>query len=64
MHNRLRVIRAERQITQATLAKMAGLSRVTVNRIEGGRHMPDGNTMMKLARALGCPAKDIFTALA
>lgn len=63
MENRLRVLRAERCISQEALAKLAGLSRVTVNRVERGTHIPDGRTMMKLAQALGRPVADLFPPL-
>jgi putative transcriptional regulator len=63
MKNKLRVIRAELGISQAELAEMAGLSRVTVNRVERGIHTPDGTTILKLARALCRPASEIFDAL-
>lgn len=64
MQNRLRVIRAELGMSQETLAKLAGLSRATVNRIEKGRHAPNGSTMMKLSQALRRPATSIFLSLA
>ena len=63
MENRLRVVRAQRCISQEALAKLAGISRVTVNRVERGVHIPDGTTILKLSRALGIPAADLFPAL-
>ncbi len=63
MKNNIRVIRAELDMTQAALARLAGVSRVTVNRVESGRTLPDGNTILKLAGALGRPATALFPAL-
>ena len=40
MKNRLKVLRAERDWTQADLAERLGVSRQTVNAIETGKHDP------------------------
>lgn len=60
MENRIRVIRAEKKITQGDLARQSGLSRSTLNMIENGKVVPDGKTIVKLVRALGVPANQIF----
>lgn len=60
MENRIRVIRAEKKITQGALAKQSGLSRSALNMIENGKVVPDGKTIAKLVRALGVPANQIF----
>ncbi len=49
---RLKQLRADRGITQETLAKKAGLSRVYVTRIETGKQDPSLTTLTKLAKAL------------
>lgn len=64
MRNKLRMIRAELGMSQATLAKLSGISRATVNRIERGHYVPTGNTMMKISRALHRPCTSIFLSLA
>lgn len=64
MQNRLRVIRAELGMSQDALARLSGLSRATVNRIEKGYYIPTGNTMMKISRALRRPCTSIFLSLA
>ncbi len=63
MKNQLKLLRVRRGYTQGTLADVAGLSRVTVNRIERAEHFPDGYTMLRLAEALGCSAVEIFPCL-
>ena len=60
MENRIRVIRAERKITQGELARRSGISRSTLNMIENGKVVPDGKTIAKLVSALGVPANLIF----
>lgn len=60
MHNRLRVLRAERNWTQETLADALGVSRQTVNSIENGRYDPSLGVAFGLARVFGCRIEDIF----
>ena len=60
MENRLKVIRAELNMSQEKLATLAGLSRVTVSKIETGAVPPDGATIAKLVKATGVPADRIF----
>ncbi len=64
MRNYIRALRQAYDMTQAQLADLAGVSRVTVNRVESGKYIPDGRTMLKLAAALCVPAADVFPALA
>ncbi len=49
---RLKKIRVEKKLSQATLAKRADLSREYVNKIEAGRYDPPLSTIEALARAL------------
>lgn len=58
--NRLRELRAERDLTQAGLAELVGVSRKTVNTIENGVFVPSTLLALKLARALGRPVEEIF----
>lgn len=60
MKNRLKVIRAERQISQESLAEMANISRTSLAMIENEKCVPDGTTIAKLVSALGLPADQIF----
>ena len=49
---RLKQLRAERQMSQANVAKASGLSREYIARLELGQQDPTLGTMRKLAKAL------------
>jgi putative transcriptional regulator len=61
VRNTLRVQRAMRDLTQADLAERAGMTRASVNAIEGGRMIPSILLALKLARALGVSVDDLFS---
>lgn len=52
---RIKRLRAASGMTQAALAKKAGVSREYVARLETGRHDPSLSTLARLAKALGVP---------
>jgi transcriptional regulator with XRE-family HTH domain len=52
---KVQAVRDKRAMTQAALAKKAGLSRGYLARVETGRHEPTLTTLRKLANALGVP---------
>jgi transcriptional regulator with XRE-family HTH domain len=56
MH-RLRTLRLEQALTQAELAKEAGVSEFTVLRLEQCKGRPYPTTIRKLAKALGVEPK-------
>lgn len=60
MNNRLRVLRAERQWSQAHLADLIGVSRQTINAIETGRYDPSLSVAFRLARIFDDRVDDIF----
>lgn len=60
MKNRLKVLRAERDLTQAQLASGLGVSRQTVNAIETGKYDPSLPLAFKLARLFEMPIEQIF----
>jgi putative transcriptional regulator len=60
MKNRLKVLRAERDWTQADLAHALEVSRQTVNAIETGRYDPSLPVAFRLARLFGLPIEEIF----
>ncbi len=61
MNNRLKVLRAERDWSQADLAQALGVSRQTVNELETGRYDPSLPLAFKIARVFGQPIEAIFT---
>jgi putative transcriptional regulator len=58
--NRLRVLRAERNWSQAQLAERLGVSRQTVNAIETEKYDPSLVLAFKIARLFGRPLEAIF----
>ena len=60
MKNRLRVLRAEREWSQAELAERAGVSRQTINAIETGKYAPSLPLAFSLARIFGASIEAIF----
>ena len=61
MKNRLKVLRAERDWTQAQLAIELEVSRQTVNAIEKGKFDPSLLLAFKAARLSGMSIEDIFS---
>jgi len=61
MKNRLRVLRAERDWSQADLAAKLNVSRQTVNAIENGKYDPSLPLAFKLARLFETSIEAIFT---
>lgn len=60
MKNRLRVARAECNLSQAELAEKVGVSRQTINSIETGRYTPSAILALKIARVFGKIAEEVF----
>jgi putative transcriptional regulator len=58
--NRLKVLRAERDWTQADLAQRLDVSRQTVNAIETGKYDPSLPLAFRIARVFGAPIEEIF----
>ena len=61
MKNRLRVLRAERNWSQADLALRLEVSRQSVNAVETGKFDPSLPLAFKLARLFGTNIEAIFT---
>lgn len=61
MKNRLRVLRAERDWSQADLALRLEVSRQSVNAIETGKFDPSLPLAFKLARLFGTRIEEIFS---
>ena len=60
MKNRLKVLRAERDWSQADLAAHLGVSRQTVNFIETGRYDPSLPLAFRIARLFEMSIEQIF----
>jgi putative transcriptional regulator len=60
MKNNIRVERAIKDITQAQLAELVGVSRQTINSIETNRYVPSTILALKMARIFGKPLESIF----
>jgi putative transcriptional regulator len=60
VRNRLRVLRAERDWSQADLAERIAVSRQTINAIETGRNDPGLPLAFKIARVFGALIEEIF----
>jgi putative transcriptional regulator len=58
--NRLRVLRAEQDWTQATVAEQVGVSRQAINAVENGKYDPGVSLALALARLFGTPVEQIF----
>jgi len=61
LRNTLKVQRAIRNLTQAELGELAGVTRKSVNAIETGRMVPSVLLALKLARALDVAVDEIFS---
>lgn len=60
MKNRLRVLRAEREWSQATLAERLQVSRQTINAIETGKYDPGLPLAFKIAHLFEQRIEEVF----
>ena len=60
MKNRLKVLRAERDWSQADLAEHLDVSRQAVNAVETGKYDPSLPLAFKLARLFNMKIEEIF----
>ena len=60
LKNRIRVARAERNISQGELAKMVGVSRQTISSIETGAFNPTAKLALILCIALEKKFEELF----
>jgi len=60
MRNRLKVLRAERDWTQARLAQELDVSRQTVNAVETGKYDPSLPLAFRIAHVFGLAIEEIF----
>jgi putative transcriptional regulator len=62
MNNRLKVLRAERNWSQADLANLLHVSRQSINAIETGKYDPSLPLAFKIAALFGQSIEAIFSA--
>lgn len=60
MNNRIKVLRAERDWSQQTLADKLGVSRQAVNAVERGKHDPSLQLAFDMATLFGQSIEDVF----
>jgi putative transcriptional regulator len=58
--NRLRIARAERDLSQGELARSVGVSRQTISSIETGQYCPSTLLAFRLAQVLGVRVDELF----
>ena len=61
MENRIREFRQAQKLSQEDLARIAHVSRQTVNAIENDKYDPELLLAFKLAEILGTKVDDLFT---
>lgn len=60
LKNRLKVARAEKDISQEELAILVGVTRQTISSIETGQYCPSALLAFQLAKKLAKPVQDLF----
>jgi transcriptional regulator with XRE-family HTH domain len=60
MGRRIRAAREAKEMTQATLAARAGISRKYVVDLEAGRYDPTVGVLRRIAKALGVPVTELL----
>jgi putative transcriptional regulator len=60
LHNRLKVARAEKDLTQKDLSQLVGVSRQTINSIEKGQFNPTAKLALLLCIALDKTFEELF----
>lgn len=58
--NRLKVARAEKNLSQEQLASLAGVTRQTISSIETGQYNPSSLLALLLAKGLDKRVEDLF----
>jgi putative transcriptional regulator len=60
MKNRIKVLRAEKNWSQAELAERLNIARQSLNAIENGKADPSLPLGMRIARVFGIRVEDVF----
>lgn len=56
----IKVMRKRKNMTQADLAELLGVTPAAISRYESGERIPDIVTAAKIAAALGCKVDDLI----
>ena len=62
MKNRIKVLRAEHDLSQAQLADALGVARQTVIALEAGKYAPSLTLAFKISKTFQRPIEEIFEA--
>ncbi|WP_447190238.1 helix-turn-helix transcriptional regulator [Streptosporangium sp. G12] len=60
LRNRIKVARAQHDLTQEQLADLVGVTRKTINTVETGKFVPSTVLALKLARVLHTTVEELF----
>ena len=60
LRNRLKVARAERNMSQEELASLAGVTRQTISAVENLQYVPSAQLAFVLARCVAKPVEELF----
>ena len=60
MKNRIKVLRAERNWSQAELAERTGVSRNSINAVENGKFVPSLTLAFAIATEFGLRVEEVF----
>ena len=60
MKNRIRVLRAEQEWSQAEVADKLGIARQTINALETGKYAPSLPLAFKISKLFQLPVEQIF----
>ena len=61
MKNKIKIQRAIKNITQAQLAEIIGVSRQTINAMEKGKYIPSTVLSLKIAKYFETPLEEVFS---
>ncbi len=60
MNNRLKLLRAEADLSQGDLARLLGVSRQTINAVETDKYDPSLPLALRMAKIFGVAVDEIF----
>ena len=61
LETKIRALRLERGMDQAELARLVGVRRETIGRLEKGQYNPSLKLAMDIAHVFGLTVEDVFT---